>query len=613
MLNPSSNATLAPQLNLLQELGLIREAATQPELEYLFRHALIQDAAYASLVKNDRRALHLAIGETLERTHPAHPAEVAALLAHHFYQAGDDARALHYLTIAGDGAARKYANAEAVVHYSRALELARRGAVVPAEVSLTELYVKRGRTLELLSQHAQALANYEQMEAAAQEQGDERMRLSALLACASIYALPTLLYDEPRTMSLTDQALALAQQLGDEAAQAKLFWTVMVTKRTHNQIDVALTAGERSLAIARRLATPEQLAYTLNDLSELYTFSSRLADARGALAEAAPLWRELDNLPMVADNLGKTAALEAWTGNYRSALEVSREAYQISTRTGNIWGQAFSGMFSGTAWLESGEPGRAVAAMEDCLAASAQSGFFAPSVVTRAELARTYGELGCTEKAIDLAEQAIANTGEMYGLFGPGALGSLARLYLATGRPADAGAIFESHPDALATAASNPLFNTWFPLAHAEWLLAQQRYPEAQQAGEAILERLRAYGIWNARLPTMRLLARLPAAQGLWDAAAAELRKTLAAAEQIGAQWSGWQILAELSLVEQARGQMAEAQALRAQAHQQVNAMAQRIDDRDLRAAWLGTAQVRQLFADGSSPLGEVYLASMPK
>ena len=236
--------------------------------------------------------------------------------------------------------------------------------------------------------------------------------------------------------------------------------------------------------------------------------------------------------------------------------------------------------------------------MEDCLEASAEAGFFAPGVVTRAELARTYGELGCTEKAIGLAARAVADTGAMYGLFGPGALGSLAHLYLATGQTAAAEAIFESHPDGFATAASNPLFNTWFPLAYAEWLLTQRRYAEAQKTAEAIMERLRTYGIWNGRLSTMRFLARLPAAQGQWDTAAVALRETLADAERIGAQWNGWQIMAELSLVEQERGQTAEAQALRAQAHQRVSAMAQRIDDSDLRASWLGTAQVRQLAED---------------
>ena len=56
-------------LGTLEASGLIEIAALQPELEYLFRHALVQEAAYASLLKQDRRALHLAAGATIIALH----------------------------------------------------------------------------------------------------------------------------------------------------------------------------------------------------------------------------------------------------------------------------------------------------------------------------------------------------------------------------------------------------------------------------------------------------------------------------------------------------------------------------------------------------------------
>jgi predicted ATPase len=79
--------TLISQLNALESSGLIRLAAAQPELEYLFRHALIQDAAYYSLLKQDRKQLHLAAGEALEYLYPDHRDELAATLAYHFEKA----------------------------------------------------------------------------------------------------------------------------------------------------------------------------------------------------------------------------------------------------------------------------------------------------------------------------------------------------------------------------------------------------------------------------------------------------------------------------------------------------------------------------------------------
>src|SRR5215510_4740562 len=101
---------LTVQLGLLESAGLIQLAAIQPELEYLFRHVLVKDAAYHSLVKGDRRALHRAVGETLESVYAGHNPEhtlgqVYPLLGLHFAEAGDARRAQRYFTLAGQAAA----------------------------------------------------------------------------------------------------------------------------------------------------------------------------------------------------------------------------------------------------------------------------------------------------------------------------------------------------------------------------------------------------------------------------------------------------------------------------------------------------------------------------
>src|SRR4030066_345318 len=109
----TSGMSLLNHLQVLEASGLTRLVTLQPEVEYVFRHALVQDAAYASLVKQDRRQLHRAVGEALERLHLERRDEVAPLLARHFHEAGDTSRALKYFTLAGDAAPRWPAKAEA--------------------------------------------------------------------------------------------------------------------------------------------------------------------------------------------------------------------------------------------------------------------------------------------------------------------------------------------------------------------------------------------------------------------------------------------------------------------------------------------------------------------
>ncbi|MGI8533668.1 MAG: hypothetical protein ACR2LP_02140 [Candidatus Limnocylindrales bacterium] len=104
------------RLDRLTGEGLLTRVPALPEPDYEFRHALIHDAAYASLRKQDRRSLHLRVAEALERLNPDRLA-LAGALAHHFLRAGRPNRALPHLISAGDQAAAAFANREAADRY----------------------------------------------------------------------------------------------------------------------------------------------------------------------------------------------------------------------------------------------------------------------------------------------------------------------------------------------------------------------------------------------------------------------------------------------------------------------------------------------------------------
>jgi tetratricopeptide (TPR) repeat protein len=112
------------ELGTLEASGLIEIAALQPELEYLFRHVLVQEAAYASLLKQDRRALHRAAAEAIVSAYPNRERELAGVIAMHFENAGETARAGPYLIKAGEHALERFANKEAMQFFVRAGEIA---------------------------------------------------------------------------------------------------------------------------------------------------------------------------------------------------------------------------------------------------------------------------------------------------------------------------------------------------------------------------------------------------------------------------------------------------------------------------------------------------------
>src|SRR3970040_1405332 len=86
------------------EQGHLLRAQLEPEPTYSFKHQLVQQAAYESLLVHDRRTLHRAAGETLERLFDDRRQDVADVLADHFERAGFRKKAFDYAVLAGEQA-----------------------------------------------------------------------------------------------------------------------------------------------------------------------------------------------------------------------------------------------------------------------------------------------------------------------------------------------------------------------------------------------------------------------------------------------------------------------------------------------------------------------------
>jgi ABC-type oligopeptide transport system substrate-binding subunit len=114
---------LDEHLSQLQRADLVREKRRRPELEYMFKHSLTQQAAYNSLLLERRKEFHRQVGEALEQLFADRKEEFYSLLAHHFDAAGEREKAIDYLIKAGDTARANDAFDEAIHDYRRAIEL----------------------------------------------------------------------------------------------------------------------------------------------------------------------------------------------------------------------------------------------------------------------------------------------------------------------------------------------------------------------------------------------------------------------------------------------------------------------------------------------------------
>jgi tetratricopeptide (TPR) repeat protein len=404
-------AVLPGTLERLEARQLIR-ALVEVEPAFTFKHNLVQQTAYESLLAADRRLLHRTVGEALERSFGDRQDEAAEILAGHFERAGEAAKALHFTAIAAEQALRRFATAEAAGLFARAIELAAQGEFDEARV--LNLYKQRGRALELGGDYNAALAVYRELEIAGREREVPRLELAAVIGAASLFAVPTPLFDPAEALSYTKRAMVLAEAIGDPAGQAKVYWLQLLVQ-TRLDPGAGAAAGEAGLALARRHGLREQEAFILNDIQADYQVLGHSDRALRALQEARPIWEELDNLPMLADNLASTAMLHSILAQYDLAVERSHESLAISERTGNLWGQSYGRVALGIAAFARGELGSAIREMSRCIDLSEQAGFVYPQTALRAMLAIVYGLAGDLDTAEALGTRSVDLSWHSFG------------------------------------------------------------------------------------------------------------------------------------------------------------------------------------------------------
>jgi predicted ATPase len=116
-------STLQDRLGQLVGAELLYQRGRPPRAKYMFKHALIQDAAYASLLKRTRQQYHQQIAQMLEAEFPETLEAEPELVAHHYTEAGLNEQAVGYWHQAGKHATQRSANVEAINHLTKGLEV----------------------------------------------------------------------------------------------------------------------------------------------------------------------------------------------------------------------------------------------------------------------------------------------------------------------------------------------------------------------------------------------------------------------------------------------------------------------------------------------------------
>lgn len=577
----------------LEHADLIRRvietrARGAPEEAYQFRHALIQESVYEALLRNERRVLHRATAEALERMYPNELDDNAAMLALHYGEAGDDAKTFEYARRAGDAAWRVQALAEALAQYETAVRLAVELTLAPEDLVYVEL--QRGRALEVLGRYDDAIAAYWELHTLGQTRGEPQLEMNALLALATLFTFPNKRQDLNQALEVNQQALTLAQETHDGEAEARALWNMGLHAFFMGQAKESYAYGQQALALAERLGLDDLRAHILNDLSRSLVSVVSVTSALEALAEARAIWRSNGNLSMLVDNLSTSAETALASGEMEMAEQLALESQELSRTIGNLWNQAYSYGQLLQIYTLRGETQRVYEQRTEMNRLARESGFLIAIEYGDIFTAGVFGDLGAPQRGIDVL--TAYDSAEPVMLVEGWRLATIAYLnVLQRNLSAARAALERAEPiiiqDDLTT--YGPLYVAF---CNADVAELEGRYEDMFAIARTMAERLRTLGI-RYYLPLF-LLREGKAQYGLkaWDAAQEILEEGEELARSMQARFALWEILSVRGNIERERGNVEGARAHWNGARETIEWLAEHAPP-DLRATFLAQPRVR--------------------
>ncbi len=303
---------------------------------YRFGHALYREILSEGLPAARRARMHRAIGLRRERACADQPASIAGELAHHFDHGGDTERALRYFALAGDGAARRYANREAVHYLRRAIRLLAE-QTASQERDATELVL--------------------------------RLAASAPLAATQGYASPDLAENLARVQELTD----VTQTSEGFLPVLLAVWSLHIVRA---DLPAAHKLGDRLLEIANEAALPVSHLQAHRVVGHTHFYSGDLARARVHLDAAldgydvaahAPLDYSFGDDPVVLA-LSYSAWLLWFQGQSDAAVHCAERAMQKGRELQHPPSHAFALSYTAVLHQLRGDPKAAIATTDELLA-----------------------------------------------------------------------------------------------------------------------------------------------------------------------------------------------------------------------------------------------------
>jgi class 3 adenylate cyclase len=397
--------TLAGQLDGLQRRNLVLLEAPEPELAWMFKHVITRDVAYDLMLGAQRRALHRAVAEWYEQRHQAQLPRFYPLLAYHWTRSGVTAKAITYLSLAGEQALAGAAYREAAlfladalaldqaagsgggfrqdrlrrarwerqlgeaylglgrtsdgrIHLSRALDLL--GAPLPA--TRRQLAGRLGQQLAIQAAHRAVPAKTVRRQGQQREEALESSRIYIRLTEVFWFA-----NDTPALGHAGLRALNLAERAGPSPELARAYAMLCLAAGSIPIHPLARTYSRRALQIAHLADPLGSLAYARFTTSVYKIGTAGWDEAQEALEEAEATFERLGDRRLLGDTRTAQGMLGIYRGHFEAANALFTALYDDAVRRESLQHQVWASLGKAASELRLDRPAEATHVLERIL------------------------------------------------------------------------------------------------------------------------------------------------------------------------------------------------------------------------------------------------------
>lgn len=432
--SPLDETVLRQELLRLLDAEILYQKGQPPYATYLFKHALIQDAAYQSLLKSRRQQSHQHIATVLEEQFPDIKETQPELLAHHYTLARLTAQAIPYWHRAGQREIERSANQEAIRHLTQGIELLQTLPDTPERFQ-QELFLQTllGAPMVMRKGYGapEVEATYARARELCQRAGETPQLFPALLGLWGFYLTRGEL---PTAREISEQLLRVAQLTHDPTPRlgahrafgiSALYTGDLLLARTHLEAAVALYDCERH--------RPNAFLYSVADPGVTCLFSLAIAlsllgyvdQARARVHQALTLAQSLAHPFSRAFALNFTAIISELRREYQEGLSYAQEAIALATEQGFPQQMSIGTAVYGGILIGLGEHEKGIAQGRTALSLARATGTELGRPYYLTFLARGYAATGqvqegleCLTEGFTLVDKSAEYEPELYRLKG---------------------------------------------------------------------------------------------------------------------------------------------------------------------------------------------------